>query len=60
MAKIKVKLKDGTCTSYTKPDHCPIPDEEWCTAMGYCWGFALDQDEGRETCKAPSEDCYNL
>jgi hypothetical protein len=59
MATIKLKREDGTIAEYTKPSHCPIPDEIWCSPLGYCWSFAYDIDEGKETCTEPTgEGCY--
>jgi len=34
---------------YKKPECCQkITEEEWNAPLGYCWAFALAQDEGDE------------
>jgi hypothetical protein len=58
MVSIKVRLSDGTIAEYVKPKHCPISDKEWQHPLGYCWGFATNQDEGLLQCTEPNEGCY--
>lgn len=60
MASIKVKLKNGEIAEYIKPEHCPIPDNVWETPLGYCWAFALRQDEGAEPkCPGKEDACWD-
>ena len=60
MATIKVRSSSGKITEYKKPDHCPISDDVWSTPLGYCWGFATNQDNGDKTCTCSSSECYML
>jgi len=45
---IQVKLQDGTITEYEQPACCMLTEEEWTHPLGYCWGFAIAQDEGKD------------
>lgn len=57
MSQITVKLKNGEVATYIKPKHCRISDEEWNHPFGYCWAFAVWQDNGEEPCKEWDEEC---
>jgi hypothetical protein len=55
--QITVKHKNGKTSTYIKPNHCKISDEDWQMAGGYCWGFAIRQDEGDGQCTAFTKYC---
>ena len=47
--KASITLKNGDAiVTYVRPDKCPMPKELWEHVLGYCWGFATEQDKGKE------------